>query len=122
MKLPRCPRSLTFTSKGGDKTPAMQRYEGMAYGDLDAAIDGLANRFRDSSDISAIIEKLVEAHSKRHRVYDRLEDLQQDPDEPLDLWAPAADRREEFDSLLAEARTLRKALIAAAEADILGVQ
>jgi len=54
--------------KGGYKTAAMQRYEGLAFGELSAALDRLDIRFKDSSDATGIIVQPYEAHQKRHRI------------------------------------------------------
>lgn len=105
--------------KGGDKTSAMQRYENTAFGDLDAALDGLEIRFKDSSDTVDEIERLREVHKTRHDIYDVLVDMQLDTDEELSLWDSADRKREEFNSLLDEAKKLRKRLIATLEEDIL---
>ena len=79
-------------------------------------------RFKDNSTIKGIIAKLREVHKKRHKVYDGLVDKQLDKPEPLDLWSLAATKRGEFDTLLKEAKKLRKDLMAAVDAEILGAK
>jgi hypothetical protein len=105
--------------KGGNKTPAMQRYEGEALGHLNAALHGLEIRFKDSSEAMRMLAALREAHDKRHEIYDGLVDEQLDSREALEMWDLADEARGEFDSLLDEAKDLRRRLIAAVEASIL---
>ncbi len=98
----------------------MQHYEGAAFGDLNAGLDGLEIRFKDSNDATRMIEELRETHEERHDIYDELVDTQQDEDEKLDLWEDADERRDEYDALLDEAKKLRSDLIAVLENSILG--
>lgn len=105
--------------KGGDKTPAMQKYENTAFGDLNSALDGLEIRFKDGGNTVEKVKKLREIHETRHKIYDNLVDPQLDTDEEHDLWLSANEKRDEFDALLNEAKEIRKHLITAVEENIL---
>ncbi len=107
---------------GGDKTPAMRHYEGTALGDLNAALDGLDIRFKDNEDATRMINELREKHRDRHKIYDELVDAQLDTAEELVMWDCAHARRKDYDSLLDEAKHLRKDLIDTLEDNILRVE
>ena len=105
--------------KGGDKTSTMRGYENTAFGNFEAALDGLEIRFKNSGDTVSKIEKLRTVHKTRHTLYDDLVDTQLDTDEALDLWQDVDAKRDAFGALLGEAKTLRKHIIATVEEDIL---
>ena len=104
---------------GGDKTPAMQRYEGQALGDALSAIGGLHDRFRHHQQILDELDRLWELHGKRHALYDAIVDYQLDAGPGLNLWDEANANRKKFDRLLDRARTLRRDILHAVEDDIL---
>ena len=106
--------------KGGDKTSTMQHYEVTAFGDLNAAVNGLEFRFKELQDAAQMIKELRGVHQKRHGIYDRLVELQLDSTEVLDMWLPAHERRAEFDNLLDNAKVLRSDLIEVLENSFLG--
>ena len=108
--------------KGREKTAAMQRYEGPAYGDFLAALDGIEHRFKNNTEAVKLITDLREKHKKRHKIYDRLIDVQLDTGPNLDMWNLANEKRKEFDELLSRATRLRQDIISAVESDILAAK
>jgi hypothetical protein len=106
--------------KGGDKTPTMRHYEVTAFGDLNAALDGLEIRFKDSHYAMDMVQRLHRTHSERHEIYHQLVVEQLDSDEEREMWLPAWNQRKGYDKLLENAKDLRRNLIEALEAHILG--
>lgn len=106
--------------KGGDKTPTMRHYEVTAFGDLNAALDGLEIRFKDNHHATELIQRLRQTHSERHKIYHALVVEQLDTEEERDLWMSAWKRRKGYDELLEDAKELRRNLIDALEVLILG--
>jgi hypothetical protein len=105
-----------WTSK--DKTAGMQQYEGMAFGNYIAALDGLAQRFGGKAETLRLIADLRQTHEKRHEIYNQLVDDQLDNGPLPDLWERADRERKGFDALLSQARSLRYAIASAVEKDI----
>jgi len=105
--------------RGGEKTAAMQRYEGTAFGDFTAALDGLGHRFEGNTKATQLIKDLRQAHKIRHKMYDRLVDLQLDSDPELDMRQHAHAKRKDFNELLSQATRLRQDIISVVETDIL---